>query len=203
MQSVWDQQHIIRVPVIFIFFPNGNHWRHIQERQKHKYHRRVGDSYGQWMLDEEAWGSNNSLASSSMQRPFNNSVKVLHLTMDMCFFDNLNDGRKEKENYQSATMELAVKSSFHKVMLWPRARSMIPQVKKPIWSMQNESVHDNPHANYQCSFITNKYYDVSHTGDQKSSTWEIEIYTASSGCTTCNVCGCMYCCVLNAGVDVK
>ena len=109
----------------------------------------------------------------------------------------------KRENYQSATMELAVKSSFHKVMLWPRARSMIPQVKKPIWSMQNESVHDNPHANYQYSFITNKYYDVSHTGDQKSSTWEIEIYTASSGCTTCNVCGCMYCCVLNAGVDVK
>jgi len=49
------------------------------------------------MLDEEVWGSNNSLASSSMQRPFNNSVKVLHLTMDMCFFDNLNDGRKERE----------------------------------------------------------------------------------------------------------
>lgn len=52
-----------------------------------------------------------------MQRPFDNSIKVSHCTMDICFFHNLSDGRKEKENYQSTYMELAAKSIFVKVML--------------------------------------------------------------------------------------
>nr|CAB3492173.1 unnamed protein product [Digitaria exilis] len=120
-------------------------------------YQEFSDSRGKWTLDKEGWSKLSEdlhikdptpkySIASTVQRPFDQSVIIWHLATDLCFFNQVGNGREEEED-RRCSREI---SNYMVYLLLVKPEMLVPGARRRVFMVAYEQVRQT---------LVKDYYD--------------------------------------------